>query len=199
MRNLFRKPKPTPAPIHPDINTHEIELAWEADGEKFYRMKDMGHLMTKGRGVFVNAYIKTLQNYRVTPEAFQNWKEAMRNALNVQDGQINIGLAHKLLDQLEEREAMFTDLEAAYKVCALSTFTLTDDLAGGLDPEEEARRISLLKKKTLEEFLQIRPLTDFGLINLPSKGTSRTHFNSVLKGNQAIVNAQNLFWMRVNG
>lgn len=195
MRNPFRKLQPT----HPDIPKHEIEVAWKDGRETFYRFKEISHLMTKGRAIYVNSFLATLDKYKVTPESFADWRGAIRSCLNVnKKGEINLGLAHKLLDQLEEREVMFSPFSSACRVLALSTFKLTDDLAGAPDEAEITRRINLIKKKEMGEVWQTKPLPDLFKISADSAIFSKKPLNLLEKG-EAIITAQNLFWMRIAG
>lgn len=147
----FAEPLPTK---HPDLK-HPIELAFEVDGEMYYRFKNETDLASypryQGAALFLELY-----PLKLTKDEFVNWIISLNEAFDKQDG----SLARMLTNEMMNRQQHLTHYESVYQIAAQVFFTLEDDLGDVVEPDEVQRRIKLFQKKSLREFIAIQPIAN---------------------------------------
>lgn len=175
-------------------NGHIYELAFEIEGEKFYRFIELDNLVTYARYEYVQKYLE-LFYLRLTPESLKNLFTAIANAAD----KGKIGLCGSLALEGLERSAHLSNSGAAYYVAAQVFFKKDDDLRAGIEGEELTRRINLFKKKELSEVLFIEPLASLCNFQSLLDQYSKTYLTAHLKRLSAIQNGRETRWARIAG
>lgn len=180
-------------PRHPQ-NDHPYELAFQVDGEKFYKFADLDHLTTYARYEYVQKYFEMFQ-LRLTPESLKDLFEAISKAAD----QGKIGLCSKLASEGYERSQHLSSLNAAYHVAAQVFFKLDDDLRNGIEGAELDRRVHLFKKKEVAEVLYIEPMASLCNYQPLIEAYGEAYLTKHLRTLQALQSGQQRNWKRLAG
>lgn len=180
-------------PRHPQ-NDHPYELAFQVDGEKFYKFADLDHLTTYARYEYVQKYFEMFQ-LRLTPESLKDLFEAISKAAD----QGKIGLCSKLANEGYERSQHLSSLNAAYHVAAQVFFKLDDDLRNGIEGAELDRRVHLFKKKEVAEVLYIEPMASLCNYQPLIEVYGEAYLTKHLRTLQALQSGQQRNWKRLAG
>lgn len=171
-KNWLSKPKETKETKHPQSEL-KIELAFEIEGEKFYRFADLDRYTSYGRWFSIQEYLQCLQ-YRVTPDLRNDFFDFMQQQVQRIATEPNATKRSKLssdsvlaIRQYMSRVEYMPDSEILLNITARLFFKKEDDLSSGLDQGELKRRIELLKKKGLNSIILEKPLLN--IIGLPEQ------------------------------
>lgn len=202
-------------PRHPQ-NDHPYELAFQVDGEKFYKFADLDHLTTYARYEYVQKYFEMFQ-LKLTPESLKDLfgaqmeisaetKNEMIELLADGDATGALQLAAnrfelfgKLASEGYERSQHLSSLNAAYHVAAQVFFKLDDDLRNGIEGAELDRRVHLFKKKEVAEVLYIEPMASLCNYQPLIEAYGEAYLTKHLRTLQALQSGQQRNWKRLAG
>jgi hypothetical protein len=158
---------------HPDV-AHNVELAFEAGGRKFYRFTE-DYKVPVGRWKFLEAYIGEA-DIRMSLKDLNAYCEELVKELNGPSGQIRISHLLKVVWTIQSRCKLAFSPETIERLAAAVYFDETEDLSG-LDMDYVESKIKFWRKHNSVAFFLTRPISDlFGL-----NGFSETNFPIYLR------------------
>ena len=165
---------------------------FKIDGVQYYTFTDFSKLPLSRK--IIIEHIRQQSNWSMTDETLKSALNQVRFYLDPGNGQLEVGNAISMIDQILKRIEMLALPEILYRIAACCFYTIDENLEDDILPDEITHRASLLKKKNkLEYLLTTNMLSTLNLNNLLEHGSMES-LHAELKALQVIADWQAKFW-----
>lgn len=165
MRLAFfnKDPKPTFNLNHPDL-AHQVELAFEAAGKKYYRFKDE-YQIPAGRYKYIHNALREM-DLRMTQAKLMEYILEFEVCLNGtgKKKEINLGRLWELVLNMKTRAKLPFDADTVKRFAAVTYFDDTEDLST-YDKSYGQQKIDLWEKHDVNDFFLTSPIGELLQLN----------------------------------